>query len=187
MNGLTFRPATPWDYPELCGLVTDTYATILPAGYLVETRATLEHRAARASIWVAEYDGRVIATATLAAGKTYYGPAANKGQVEVNRLAVDVRYQRLGIGERFIKAILNAGKSTPHAGVVFITTDAMPAARAMFEKLGAARLRKEDQLGIIPQLKDKVMGMGIILYGLDLPDVAPRPVGSLPHHNPKEQ
>lgn len=146
---LIVRPITPADYDAVARVTADAY---LGAGYFasaenpyVQKIMRVGERAAVAAIIVAERDGVVIGSATLAVNGDAWADIALPDELEFRLLVVDPAVQRSGAGAAMVNAILERARATAGISAVSLTTgDDWHGAHALYRKLGFTRVPERD-------------------------------------------
>ena len=146
---LTVRPILPTDYDAVARITMEAY---LGAGYF----ASAEHpymqkimrvgeRASAAPVIVAERDGVVVGSATLAAYGEEWADIALPDELEFRLLVVDPKVQRSGAGAAMVEAILEMARGMDGIDAVSLTTgDDWYGAHALYRKLGFSRVPERD-------------------------------------------
>ncbi len=146
---LNIRPATDGDYETIGRITVQAY---LHAGYfetaehpyLVQIRDAA-HRAEHAPIWVAERDGRIIASVTLARAGDRYADIAHEDELEFRMLVVDPEVQRSGAGRALVEAIIDHARELDGVNAVSLTTGkTWESAHALYRKLNFTRVPERD-------------------------------------------
>ena len=108
---ITVRPAVEADYDAVARITRDSY---LAAGYFEDADhpymrkvQDVALRAGHATIWVAERDGQVVGSVTLARAGEPYADIALEDELEFRMLVVDPAVQRSGAGRAMVDAILD--------------------------------------------------------------------------------
>lgn len=146
---MTVRPITTDDYAEVARITASAY---LAAGYFDSTEhpymrkiVRVAERAAAARMIVAERDGAVIGSATLALHGEEWADIALPDELEFRLLVVDPGVQRSGAGREMVSHILHLARTFPGVGAVSLTTgDDWHAAHALYRKLGFTRVPERD-------------------------------------------
>jgi GNAT superfamily N-acetyltransferase len=146
---VSVRPATAEDYDAVARITADAY---LGAGYFdsvdhpyVQKILRVAERAAVAPVIVAERDGDVIGSATLAANGDEWADIALPGELEFRLLVVDPKVQRSGAGAAMVRYILDLARRTDGIRAVSLTTgDDWHGAHALYRKLGFTRVPGRD-------------------------------------------
>ncbi|CAM2771697.1 GNAT family N-acetyltransferase [Skermania piniformis] len=133
------RPAEPTDFPGIDRLTTAVYigegyveSSSAYAAVLADTAA----RAAAAEVVVAECDGVVVGSLTIARPGTPFAPLATPDELEFRMLAVDRRARATGVGTALVRHVLDLARHDGYARVVLGTTATMVAARRIYDRLG---------------------------------------------------
>ncbi|WP_104092056.1 GNAT family N-acetyltransferase [Arthrobacter sp. GMC3] len=146
---LIVRPITPADYDAVARVTADAY---LGAGYFASTEhpyvakiLQVGDRAAVAPIIVAERDGVVIGSATLAVHGDEWADVALPDELEFRLLVVDPAVQRSGAGAALVEAIVARARTMDGIRAVSLTTgDDWHGAHALYRKLGFTRVPERD-------------------------------------------
>ncbi|WP_349361774.1 GNAT family N-acetyltransferase [Paenarthrobacter sp. PH39-S1] len=123
---ITVRPAAPPDYTEIARITRDSY---LAAGYFDDAEhpymrqiQQVSDRAAFAPIWVAERDGVIAGSVTLARAGDKFADIARQDELEFRMLVVDPAVQRGGIGRALVQAIVAHARELDGVSAVSLTT-----------------------------------------------------------------
>jgi len=151
---LTVRPITPADYDAVAKITVDAY---LGAGYFdsdehpyVQKIQRVAERAAVAPMLVAERDGVVIGSATLAVFGDEWADVAKPDELEFRLLVVDPAVQRSGAGAALVRTIVEQARTMAGINAVSLTTgDDWHGAHALYRKLGFSRAPERDW--VIPE------------------------------------
>lgn len=146
---LTIRPAVEADFPAVARITGDSY---LSAGYFDDPDhpymvkiMDVADRARQATIWVAEREGKVIGSVTLALAGEPYADIALQDELEFRMLVVDPAVQRSGAGKAMVEAILDHAKTLPGIrGVSLTTGKAWESAHGLYRKTGFERVPERD-------------------------------------------
>ena len=146
---LTIRTAIPSDYDAIACITADAY---LGARYFENVdhpymRKILQvaERAAVAQMIVAERDGAVIGSATLAVYGDEWADVALPDELEFRLLVVDPAVQRSGAGRSMVEYILAHAKSLPGINALSLTTgEDWVSAHALYQRLGFSRAPERD-------------------------------------------
>jgi ribosomal protein S18 acetylase RimI-like enzyme len=163
---ILIRPAVPADYSEIARI---TVASYLAAGYFDDSThpymqriQEVAHRAANAVIWVAERQGRIVGSVTLAVAGEPFADIARPGELEFRMLVVDPDVQRSGAGKAMVAAIIEHGRSLPGIDAESLTTGlTWESAHGLYRKTGFHRVPERDWL--VPGTDIK-----LLVYRLDL-------------------
>lgn len=146
---ITVRPAVEADFNVIARITRDSY---LAAGYFEDAdhpymRQVQEvaERAAKATIWVAERDGHVVGSVTLAVAGEPYADIALADELEFRMLVVDPAVQRSGAGKAMVEAIIDHARSLDGINAVALTTGkTWESAHGLYRKIGFQRVPKRD-------------------------------------------
>lgn len=123
---ILIRPAVPADYSEIARITVDSY---LAAGYFEDSShpymqriQQVADRAAVAVIWVAERQGAIVGSVTLAVAGEPYADIARPGELEFRMLVVDPAVQRSGAGRAMVQAIIDHARGMQGIDSVALTT-----------------------------------------------------------------
>jgi len=148
---LTIRPAVEADFPAVARITGESY---LSAGYFDDAAhpymvkiMDVAERADQATIWVAERDGVVVGSVTLALAGEPYADIALQDELEFRMLVVDPAVQRSGAGKAMVDAILSHAKTLPGIRAVALTTgQTWESAHGLYRKTGFQRVPERDWL-----------------------------------------
>ncbi|MCU1434802.1 MAG: family acetyltransferase [Pseudarthrobacter sp.] len=119
-------------------------------------------RAAKATIWVAEREGHVVGSVTLALAGEPYADIALEDELEFRMLVVDPAVQRSGAGQAMVEAIIEHARSLEGIrGVALTTGRTWESAHGLYRKTGFRRAPERDWL--IPGTDIK-----LLVYRLDV-------------------
>ena len=143
------RPAVPADYEAMARITRDSY---LAAGYFdsadhpyMKQIQDVARRAAQATIWVAERDGRIVGSVTLAVAGEPYADIALEDELEFRMLVVDPAVQRSGAGQAMVEAIIAHARSLDGIRAVALTTGGTwESAHGLYRKTGFRRVPERD-------------------------------------------
>lgn len=146
---IAVRPITEADYDGVARITADAY---LGAGYFdsadypyMKQIMRVQERAAVAPMIVAERDGVVIGSATLAVYGDVWADIALEDELEFRLLVVDPKVQRSGAGKAMVAWILEKARATEGIAAVSLTTgDDWHTAHALYQKLGFTRMPERD-------------------------------------------
>lgn len=148
---ILIRPAVPADYDAIARITRDSY---LAAGYFesadhpyMRQIQDVAQRAAKATIWVAEREGRIVGSVTLAVAGEPYADIARSDELEFRMLVVDPAVQRSGAGRAMVEALLAHARSLPGIKAVALTTGmTWESAHGLYRKTGFQRAPERDWL-----------------------------------------
>ncbi|MFJ5697784.1 GNAT family N-acetyltransferase [Arthrobacter sp. NPDC093139] len=143
------RPAVPADYEAIARITRDSY---LAAGYFdsadhpyMRQIQDVARRAAHATIWVAERNGQVVGSVTLAVAGEPYADIALDDELEFRMLVVDPAVQRSGAGLAMVEAIIEHARSLDGIRAVALTTGrTWESAHGLYRKTGFRRVPERD-------------------------------------------
>jgi GNAT superfamily N-acetyltransferase len=143
------RPAVPADFEEIARITRDSY---LAAGYFdtadhpyMKQIQDVAQRAGQATIWVAERDGRIVGSVTLAVAGEPYADIALDDELEFRMLVVDPAVQRSGAGKAMVEAIIAHARSLDGIrGVALTTGGTWESAHGLYRKTGFRRVPQRD-------------------------------------------
>lgn len=146
---LIVRPITESDYDAVARVTASAY---LGAGYFasadypyMQKIMRVGERADVAPMIVAERDGEVIGSATLAVFGDEWADIALPDELEFRLLVVDPAAQRSGAGRAMVEYILDHARQTDGIAAVSLTTgDDWHTAHALYRKLGFTRAPERD-------------------------------------------
>ena len=122
-------------------------------------------RAREAELWVAELDGSVAGTVTVALPGSNWQEIARDGEGEFRMLAVSPAARGQGVGDALVGLALERCRSVGCGSVVLSSLTVMRAAHRLYERLGFRRLPDRDW--------SPVPGVDLIGFGLVLDGVVP--------------
>lgn len=149
MPEIRVRPATVDDV-EAVGAITE--AAYRGDGFLdidggddyaVLLRDTAT-RMAEGSVLVAELDGAIVGSVTLAPAGTPWAEVAVTGELEVRMLSVATTARRRGVAEALMAGVEAEARRTGHATVVLSTMREMAGAQRLYARLGYIRRPERD-------------------------------------------
>lgn len=163
---LTIRPAVEADFADIARITGDSY---LSAGYFDDAAhpymvkiMDVAERARQATIWVAERQGSIIGSVTLALAGEPYADIAQEDELEFRMLVVDPAVQRSGAGKAMVDAIISYARTLPGiTGVALTTGSAWESAHRLYRKTGFQRVPERDWF--VPGTDTK-----LLVYRLDL-------------------
>ena len=141
------RPATDAD-ADAVGLLTER--VYRDGGYLDEDEDYVTHlrdgagRVRDARVLVAELDGVVVASVTIAEPGTPWAEISRPDELEVRMLAVVERARRRGIADRLMDEVEAHARRLGLAAVVLSTEPVMAGAHALYERRGYVRQPERD-------------------------------------------
>ncbi|WP_255450185.1 GNAT family N-acetyltransferase [Skermania sp. ID1734] len=160
---VTVRTARSEDGAAIGQLITDVYVGggFIPANQpYAATLADTAARAAAAEILVAELDGAIVGTVTIARPGSAYAPLARPDELEFRMLAVDTSVRGGGIGTMLVRRVLEVARSESYAAVVISTMETMVDAQRLYRKLGFARVPERDW-DVVPGVRLPVLAIAV--------------------------
>lgn len=159
-SSVTVRPAQPRDYDDVARVTRNSY---LAAGYFDDAKhpymvriQQVADRAALAPIWIAERDGQVVGSVTLALAGDEFADIARPDELEFRMLVVDPAVQRGGVGRALVQAIIAHARTLEGiTGVSLTTGQDWHSAHALYESTGFTRAPERDWL--IPETQIKLL------------------------------
>ncbi|GAB5080701.1 GNAT family N-acetyltransferase [Arthrobacter sp. AD-310] len=163
---ITVRPAVEADYDAVARITRDSY---LAAGYFDDAGhpymrkiQEVAVRAGQATIWVAEREGTVVGSVTLAVAGEPYADIARPDELEFRMLVVDPAVQRSGAGQAMVHAIIAYARVLPGiTGIALTTGETWESAHGLYRKNGFRRVPVRDWF--VPGTDTK-----LLVYRLDL-------------------
>ncbi|RJO75015.1 GNAT family N-acetyltransferase [Nocardia panacis] len=146
-DGLVVRAARPEDYAAIGELTARVYVGeghVHPDSSYVAELADTSRRATLADILVAEYEGRVVGSLTVARPGTPYAEVALPGELEFRMLVVSESARGLGAGTALVRSVIERARSESFAGVAITTMTTMTDARRIYDRLGFVRVPERD-------------------------------------------
>ncbi|MGN2636693.1 GNAT family N-acetyltransferase [Nocardia takedensis] len=141
------RTAGPRDFEAVGELTLEVY---VGEGYVrrhspyVRELADTPHRAEHAQILVAEHEGRVLGSLTVARPASPYADIARPGELEFRMLAVSKAARGLGVGTALVDKVIEIARAEDFDAVVLTTMPAMLDARRIYDRLGFAAVPERD-------------------------------------------
>lgn len=134
---LVVRPARQGDLAAVDALTVAVYRPLLPEGdpYL-RVLGQAGKRFGRAEVVVAELDGQVVGSLTVAAHGTRYSHIARPDELEFRMLAVSPAARGHGAGTALVRHVLDQAAARGLRAVVLSTQSNMVAARRIYDRLG---------------------------------------------------
>ncbi|MGG5172067.1 GNAT family N-acetyltransferase [Pseudarthrobacter sp. J1738] len=143
------RPVRPEDYDAVARITRDAY---LAAGHFdsadhpyMQQIQRVDERAAAATIWIAEREGQIVGSVTLALEGEPYADIARAAELEFRMLVVDPAVQRSGAGRAMVEAILEYARTLPEIKTVALTTGLnWESAHVLYQRTGFERAPERD-------------------------------------------
>lgn len=134
---LTIRPADPADYDAVSDLTVVAY---VGGGYVADASGYVERlrdtatRAAQAEVVVAEWEGEIVGSVTIAEADSPFADVANPGELEFRMLAVAPSARGRGAGSALVRHVLDVAYDRGLAAVVISTEPQMVDARRIYDR-----------------------------------------------------
>jgi len=144
---VTVRPATTDEAEAIGALTEEVYRD---GGFLDDDEAYVTQlldgagRVRDALVLVADLDGSVVASVTLAEPGTPWSEISQPDELEVRMLAVAERARRQGIADRLMDEAEDHARRRGLAAVVLSTEPVMEAAHQLYERRGYVRQPERD-------------------------------------------
>lgn len=134
---ITIRPVDPADYDAVADLTVDSYVgggfVDEGTGYVERLRDTAS-RAEQAEVVVAELNGEVVGSVTIAEPGTPFADVAQDGELEFRMLAVSSEARGRGAGSALVRHVLDAAYDRGLGAVVLSTEEEMADARRIYDR-----------------------------------------------------
>jgi ribosomal protein S18 acetylase RimI-like enzyme len=147
VNTIDVRLARPEEYDAIGTLTTDIYVGggfIAAASPYAAELADTAARAAVGDVLVAEIDGALVGSVTVARSGTSLAPIAAADELEFRMLAVAKTARGKGIGTTLVRHVLDLAAAEGLRAVVLSTMTPMVEARRLYERLGFERVPERD-------------------------------------------
>ncbi|MFF0814368.1 GNAT family N-acetyltransferase [Rhodococcus sp. NPDC003318] len=134
---ITIRPVDPADFDAVADLTVESY---VGGGFVAEASSYVRHlrdtagRAEQAEVVVAEWQGEVVGSVTIAEPGTAYSDVARTGELEFRMLAVSSAARRKGAGSALVRHVLDAAYDRGLHAVVISTEPEMVDARRIYDR-----------------------------------------------------
>ncbi|WP_433605805.1 GNAT family N-acetyltransferase [Prescottella agglutinans] len=136
---IDIRPATPADYEIVGELTADVY---IGGGFVSVTDTYADSlrdtasRAEQADVVVAEVDGEIVGSVTIAEPASPFADVAEKGELEFRMLAVSETARGKGVGSALVRHVLDVAYERGDRAVVISTQSDMVDARRIYDRNG---------------------------------------------------
>lgn len=139
------RRAEPADLDRVGEVTLEAYAEFRgpETGYAARLRdAATRYR--EAELWVAERDGELVGTVTMALEGSPWREIGQTGEGEFRMLAVAPSARRQGIGEALTQAVFDRFRELGAEAIVLSSLAEMTSAHRMYARFGFTRLPERD-------------------------------------------
>ena len=146
MSDVSVRRARPEDL-EAAGAVTIAAYEEFVLGPTDPYALRLRDAATRdreAELWVAELDGAVVGTVTIALEGSPWREIGEPGEGEFRMLAVAPSARRRGVGEALMQLVVDRFRELGARAIVLSSLAEMTAAHRVYERLGFRRAPERD-------------------------------------------
>ncbi|MBF6354836.1 GNAT family N-acetyltransferase [Nocardia higoensis] len=141
------RTATATDHRRIGELTVAVYVGegyVSPDSPYVDELADTARRAGSATLLVAEHEGEVVGSLTVARPGTPYADIARPGELEFRMLAVSSGARGLGAGTALVRTVIGLARAESFGAVVLTTMPAMADARRLYDRLGFIHAPQRD-------------------------------------------
>lgn len=140
------RRAVPSDLDAAGAVTVAAYAEFTegPDDPYVERLRDAARRDREAELWVAERDGTVVGTVTIALPGSPWREIGTEEEGEFRMLAVDPAARRQGVGEALLGLVTDRFRSLGFRGMVLSSLAEMTAAHRVYERHGFRRAPARD-------------------------------------------
>ncbi|EME19096.1 GNAT family N-acetyltransferase [Rhodococcus triatomae] len=134
---ITIRPVEPTDFDTVADLTVESYVS---GGFVAEASAYVHRlrdtagRSDQAEVLVAELDGEVVGSVTIAEPGTPFSDVATDGELEFRMLAVSPAARGRGAGSALVRHVLDAAYDRGLHAVVISTEPEMVEARRIYDR-----------------------------------------------------
>ena len=144
--GPVVRRARPEDLEAVGEITVAAYAEFTDGpedGYIALLRDAAR-RDREAELWVAEVDGIVLGTVTIALPGSPWREIGSDGEGEFRMLAVSPDARRTGVGDALARLVVDRFRGLGFRSIVLSSLDQMAAAHRIYERLGYHRIPERD-------------------------------------------
>ena len=162
MSDLVLRLATRADHEPVGALTVAAYSEFThgPADGYVDLLRDAARRDREAELWVAERDGQVVGTVTIAPEGSRWREIGRPGEGEFRMLAVSPAARGQGVGEALSQLVLDRSREVDCRAIVLSSLHEMRAAHRVYERLGFRRIPERDW--------SPTLGVDLIAFRLEL-------------------
>ena len=146
MSDIVLRRARPEDLEAVGEVTVAAYAEFSEGpedGYLALLRDAAR-RDREAELWVAERDGEVLGTVTIALPGSPWREIGAEDEGEFRMLAVSPAARRQGVGDLLTRLVMDRFRELGFRGVVLSSLAQMTAAHRIYERYGFRRAPERD-------------------------------------------
>jgi predicted N-acetyltransferase YhbS len=161
VSELVIRRAAPADLATVGELTVAAYGDFTGAetGY-VERLRDAATRDRDAELWVAELDGAVVGTVTIALEGSPWREIGEPGEGEFRMLAVAPAARRRGVGEALMQLVVDRFRELGARAIVLSSLAEMTSAHRVYGRLGFERIPDRDW--------SPVPGVELLAYRMEL-------------------
>jgi ribosomal protein S18 acetylase RimI-like enzyme len=146
VSDLVLRRATPADHEAAGEVTVAAYAEFTegPDDWYVALLRDAAKRDREAELWVAERDGVVVGTVTLAMPGSPWREIGKEDEGEFRMLAVSPAARRQGVGDALTGLVMDQFRALGFRGVVLSSLAEMTSAHRVYERHGFRRAPDRD-------------------------------------------
>jgi ribosomal protein S18 acetylase RimI-like enzyme len=162
VSDLIVRRARPADHDAVGEVTVAAYAGFVdgPKDHYIAHLRDAAGRDREAELWVAERQGEIVGTVTLAREGSAWREIGQPGEGEFRMLAVAPWAQRQGVGQALTQLVLDRFRELGAHAIVLSSLAEMSDAHRIYQRLGFQRLPERDW--------SPVPGVELIAFGLEL-------------------
>ena len=144
--GPIVRRARPEDLEAVGEITVAAYAEFTdgPDDSYIALLRDAPRRDREAELWVAEVDGVVLGSVTIALPGSPWREIGQDGEGEFRMLAVSPDARRMGVGDALARLVLDRFRELGFSSVVLSSLSSMSSAHRIYERLGYHRLPDRD-------------------------------------------